>query len=88
MPEAQKTIFLAIRDHKHGLDQSAHTTLKGAENQLAKWARQALHIWDDFDGYCDWTDECLVENWGEITGYTEYLLTDMLQLKEDSQLGS
>ena len=72
-------IFLAVRDHKKGLEQSAHTTHDGARQQLAQWARDSLEVWADPD-YDDYTDEQLIESWGEITGYNEYLLVEILPL--------
>ena len=77
-----QTIFLAVWDHKHGEDVSAHTTRKGAQKQLAVWAREALAEWQD-DSCRGWSDEDLVESWSSISGETEFLRVDEILLNEE-----
>ena len=79
----QQTIHLAVWDHKHGLDMSAHTTEKGAFKQCVDWAREALEEWQD-DSYKSYTDEDLYSSWGDITGFTEFFRVDTVLLNEDA----
>ena len=76
-----QTIFLAVWEHKHGQDVSAHTTKEGAFKQCTKWAREALEDWQD-DSYKKYTDEDLFWGWPEITGETEFLTINETLLHE------
>ena len=77
------SIFLAVWDHKHGVDNSAHTTERGAFKRCVEWARDTLHEWQDES--CDeLSDEELFDAWGEITGFTEFLSIKTLHLHHDS----
>jgi len=74
-----QTIFLAVWEHKHGQDVSAHTTEDGAQKQLVAWARDSLEEWTwpkENHPYTDYTDEDLIGSWPEITGETEFLRID------------
>lgn len=86
MSEAQKTIFLAVWDHKHGQNVAAHTTENGARKQLVAWARDALSDWLDYGDkdYAKMSDSDLLDNWGEISGYTEYFEVQGVLLNEDA----
>tara|TARA_Y100001970_G_scaffold52693_1_gene66615 strand:- start:5996 stop:6322 length:327 start_codon:yes stop_codon:yes gene_type:complete len=89
-----KTIYLAVREHKHGVDNSAHTTETGAKKQLAAWARETLDDWH-IDGkqyssldvcgeeHPTFEDDALIEAWPELTGETEFLRVEMLHLHHD-----
>jgi len=84
-----KMIFLAVWDHKHGQDVSAHTTEEGADKQLVLWARDNLEEWvypkDDWDNYyADLNDGALIKAWPEVTGDTEFFRVDEVQLHEDN----
>ena len=77
-----KTIYLAVWEHKHGVDNSAHTTEAGAKKQLAAWARETLEDWGSSSLVkCDsLTDTQLWQAWSEITGETEFMSVKMLHL--------
>jgi hypothetical protein len=84
-----KMIFLAVWDHKHGQDVSAHVTEDGAQKQLVIWARENLEEWvypkDDWDNYyTGLNDGALIKAWPEVTGNTEFFRVDEVQLHEDN----
>ena len=82
----QQTIHLAIWDHKHGQDVSAHTTEDGAQNQCIEWAREAIDEWatkEEQDYYTNMNDSDLLGDWGEISGYTEFFEVRAVLLHED-----
>jgi hypothetical protein len=78
----QQTIYLAVWDHKHGVDNSAHTTERGAFKQCIEWARNVLKEWQD-ESFNELTDEELFDNWGDITGFTEFFSVKRLHLHKD-----
>ena len=81
----QQTIYLAIWDHKHGQDVSAHTTEEGARKQLVDWARDALLEWQTHEEesyYGNMRDSDLLGCWSEITGDTEFFRVDEALLNE------
>ena len=78
-------VFLALWDHKHGQDMSAHTTEEGAFNQCVQWARETIEEWEDFPdedetSYAELSDEDLFNSWGDITGHTEFMMIETLDL--------
>ena len=83
------TIYLAVWEHKHGVDNSAHTTEAGARKQLAAWARDTIEDWtvylpEDYDDTgANLTDDELLDSWSEITGETEFMSVQMLRLHHD-----
>ena len=82
-------VFLALWDHKHGQDMSAHTTEEGAFNQCVQWARGTVEEWEGFaDGatiyYAELSDKELFNSWGDITGHTEFLTVEALDLLGDN----
>ena len=85
MSEAQKTIFCAVYEHKHGQAVSAHTTKEGALKQCVTWARDQLNWRECYDeaSYVDLNDSDLIGSWPEITGDTEFFHVNELPLHED-----
>tara|TARA_R110000824_G_scaffold67377_9_gene174620 strand:+ start:5871 stop:6185 length:315 start_codon:yes stop_codon:yes gene_type:complete len=86
----KKTVYIAMWDHKHGTDMSAHTTYDGAFKANVAIARENLPDWCDWVGgapntteYDSFTDEELLECWGEITGYTEFFKVEDLELHSE-----
>ena len=82
-------VFLALWDHKHGQDMSAHTTAEGAFNQCVLWARETIEHWtrhadEDEAAYAEFSDEELFNSWGDITGHTEFLTVETLDLLGDN----
>ena len=80
-----KTIYLAVWDHKHGQDVSAHTTENGAFNQCVQWARGTVEEWEarswqKVDGFAEFSDKELINSWGDITGDTEFFRVEPTQL--------
>jgi hypothetical protein len=80
-----KTIYLAVWDHKHGQDVSAHTTENGAFNQCVQWARCTVEEWEarswqKVGGIAELSDEELFNSWGDITGDTEFFRVEPTQL--------
>mgnify|MGYP003625373500 CR=1 FL=1 len=66
-------IYLATYEHKHGMDKSIHKTLSGAQ----EWAKSIAADWIDMflsddDMWRNLSIDEVVENWGEITGHTEF----------------
>ena len=81
MPEkTSQTVWAAKWEHKHGEDISLHTTEEGARKQLVAWARGNLEVWDPYvdnlETYASKSDEDLIDDWGDITGYTESLYVE------------
>ena len=82
-------VFLALWDHKHGQDMSAHTTEEGAFNQCVQWARGTVEEWEGFadEGeavYAELSDKELFSSWGDITGHTEFFTIEVLDLLGDN----
>lgn len=78
-------VFLALWDHKHGQDMSAHATEEGAYNQCVQWARETVEHWDRFAdegdaAYAELSDEDLFNSWGDITGHTEFFTIETLDV--------
>ena len=78
-------IFLALWDHKHGQDMSAHTTEQGAFNQCVQWARGTVEEWEErswqkVGGIAELSDKELFSSWGDITGHTEFFTIEVLDL--------
>ena len=81
-----KRIYLAVWDHKHGQDVSAHTTENGAAKQCTLWAREALEDWltrEEVDYHENLSDDELLRHWPEISGDTEFFRVDEVQLHEE-----
>ena len=76
------SIFLAVWDRKHGVDNSAHTTERGAFKQCVEWARDAHKEWQD-ESFDELSDEELFDSWGDITGFTEFFSVKKLRLHSD-----
>jgi hypothetical protein len=82
-------VFLALWDHKHGQDMSAHTTEEGAFNQCVQWARGTVEEWEGFADedeavYAELSDKELFSSWGDITGHTEFFTIEVLDLLGDN----
>jgi hypothetical protein len=82
-------VFLALWDHKHGQDMSAHTSEQGAFNQCVQWARGTVEDWEGFaDGatfyYTELSDKELFSSWSDITGHTEFLTVEVLDVVGDN----
>lgn len=77
-----KTIFLAMHDHKHGLDTTAHLTREGARKWCISVMRETLEDWSD--NSCDeLADVELWQAWPEITGETEFFSIEPALLHND-----
>ena len=76
-----KTIYLAMHDHKHGLDTSAHTTRECAKKWCVSVMRETLEDWRD-NSCDDLTDVELWQAWTEISGETEFFSIEPTQLHE------
>ena len=72
-------IFLAKYEHKHGTDERAFKTRRGAEWQLEQWAEVHIGDWETCDIVRMPADK-LVEEWTNITGGNEFLYIDELPL--------
>mgnify|MGYP005828263937 CR=1 FL=1 len=79
MADSSKTIFLAMHDHKHGLDTTAHTTREGARKWCISVMRETLEDWAD-NSWDDSTDAELWQTWSEISGETEFFSIEPTQL--------
>jgi hypothetical protein len=82
-------VFLALWDHKHGQDMSAHTSEQGAFNQCVQWARETVEEWEGFaDGttiyYAELSDKELFSSWSDITGHTEVMTVEVLDVVGDN----
>jgi hypothetical protein len=79
-------VFLALWDHKHGQDMSAHTTEQGAFNQCVQWARASVRPLNVrmVGGIAELSDEELFNSWGDITGHTEFLTVEVLDVVGDN----
>jgi len=82
-------VFLALWDHKHGQDMSAHTSEQGAFNQCVQWARGTVEEWEGFADedeavYAELSDKELFSSWSDITGHTEFLTIEVLDLLGDN----
>jgi len=69
-------IFLAKYEHKHGTDERAFKTRKGAQWQLEQWAAEYAGEWAVESSGAP----RLVEQWTDITGGNEFLYVDELPL--------
>ena len=76
-----KTIYLAMHDHKHGLDTTAHTTREGARKWCISVMRETLEDWGD-NSYNDLADTELWQAWTEISGEAEFFSIEPTQLHE------
>ena len=74
-----KTIYLAMHDHKHGLDTTAHTTRESAKEWCISVMRETLEDWSD-NSWDDSTDSELWQAWPEITGETEFFSIEPTEL--------
>ena len=72
-------IFLAKYEHKHGTDERAYKTRKGASWQLEKWAEQYADEWAPFTPD-NMPASSLVDQWTDITGGNEFLYVEELPL--------
>ena len=72
-------IFLAKYEHKHGTDERAFKTRRGAEGQLQQWAEQYVDEWGPMVPDNMPTPN-LVEQWTDITGGNEFLYIEELPL--------
>lgn len=72
-------IFLAKYEHKHGTDERAFKTRRGAEWQLQQWAEQYVDEWGPMVPDNMPTPN-LVEQWTDITGGNEFLYIEELPL--------
>jgi len=70
-------IYLAKYEHKHGTDERAFKTRKGAEWQLEQWAEEHADDWKPWGLRPGLT---LVEQWSDMTGGNEFLYVDELPL--------
>jgi hypothetical protein len=83
-------VFLALYDHKHGQDMSAHTTEQGAFNQCAQWARNGLQdMWnsltsEEYKSYSEMSDDDLVACWSKLTGWTEFFKIENLNVQGEN----
>jgi len=72
-------IFLAKYEHKHGTDERAFKTRKGAKWQLEQWAEMYVDEWTPF-----FPDNMpvtnIVDQWTDITGGNEFLYIEELPL--------
>ena len=72
-------IFLAKYEHKHGTDERAFKTRKGAKWQLEQWAEEYVNDWTPF-----FPDNMpvtnIVDQWTDITGGNEFLYIEELPL--------
>ena len=65
-----KTIYLAMHDHKHGMDVTAHTTEESAKDWCICVMREDLK--ERGSNYLHATDDELWSNWPIISGETEF----------------
>ena len=72
-------IFLAKYEHKHGTDERAFKTRRGADWQLQQWAEQYVDEWGPMVPDNMPTPN-LVEQWTDITGGNEFLYIEELPL--------
>ena len=77
-----KTIYLAMHDHKHGMDVTAHTTEESAKKWCVSVMRETLEDWW-YNNLDDLTDTELWQAWSEITGDTEFFSVEPTQLHHD-----
>ena len=79
-----KTIYLAMHDHKHGLDTTAHTTREGAKKWCISVMRETLEDWgpSSLVECSNLSDTELWQAWPEITGETEFFSIEPTQLHE------
>jgi hypothetical protein len=77
------TLYLATYEHKHGIDYSIHATHEGAKT----WANSVAEDWRD--DYVDsgtpeeaMSSSELADNWGDLTGGTEWLNIIELELQK------
>jgi len=76
----QGQIHLAVWDHKHGTDISAHKSYGGAFLQCVQWAREALEDWGKTHDYTNYTDSELINSWTQISGDTEFFKIEQIEL--------
>ena len=70
-------VYLAKYEHKHGTDERAFKTRKGAEWQLAQWADQYFDEWQPWGRT---KGVSLVEQWTDMTCGNEFLYIEELPL--------
>ena len=76
-----KTIYLAMHDHKHGMDVTAHTTEEGAKNWCIRVMREDLE--ERGSNSLHMTDDELWKSWSIISGETEFFSIEPTQLHHD-----
>tara|TARA_R100000808_G_C2105209_1_gene121050 strand:- start:433 stop:726 length:294 start_codon:yes stop_codon:yes gene_type:complete len=85
-------IFLAKYEHKHGTDERAFATRKGAQWQLEKWAEEYVDDWGAWSSTPDnMPASSLVSQWTDITGGNEFLYIaelPLLDIEEKEQAPS
>jgi len=86
------TLYAAIWDHKNGQDMTIHATEKSALTLLVKAAKIEIKNWIESSEerlpFCNMSDKDLLESWGEITGWNEFMTIEphaLWSLDEDSQ---
>ena len=70
-------VYLAKYEHKHGTDERAFKTHKGAERQLEQWAEQYADEWKPWGLKPGLS---LVEQWTDMTCGNEFLYIKELPL--------
>ena len=85
-------LYAAIWDHKDGQDLTIHATEKSALSLLAKAAKMEIKNWiensEEQKPFFNMSDGDLLEAWGEITGWNEFMTIEphvLWSLEEDGQ---
>lgn len=78
---AYTSVYVVIFDHKHGQDISVHKTEKGAIEHRITWMKDLLAEWEEIS-YNNLSDDELVKQWPEISGYNEFFEIRKLTLQQ------